>query len=613
MNKNCKNCQAQYEITQEDLDFYDKVSPVFGWKKYDIPTPTFCPDCRQQRKLAWRNERKLYKRKCNATGKNIISIYSPDKPYKVYSQEEWWSDKWNWTDYWVDFDFSKPFFEQFRKLMLTVPRLSLLSKNSENSEYINHWSNNKDCYLSTIIFNSENVLHSRKIYSSSMISDSWYIFEKWEMLYECFWWENLYNCKYCSICLDSSNLFFCIDCKWCSDCFMSYNLRNKKYCFYNEQLSKEEYEKRIREIDLWNYSVVQKLLNELSEKNIIHKNLNNEYCEDSTWDFLLHCNNVKECYLASWWEDCKYCVEFDYSANHTWSKDCMDSFWFWASELLYEVQSQANWYNNKFSNFSYDVAECTYIDNCHDSKYLFGCIWIKNESYCILNKKYSKEEYEKLVPRIIEHMKKTWDWWEFFPIEISPFCYNETIAEDYFPLSKEEVVEKWWYPPRQTRDLSPDEISANSALWKDEDGQIPDVSKVIPAEKLPDNIKDIPDDILAWAIKCEVSWRPFKIIPQELEFYREHNIPVPHLHPDERYKKRMELRNPRELYDRRCDKCSKDMKTTYAPSSVIARKQWSDLGGDISANGLPQKNLSDFSSQWQPIVYCEECYLKEVY
>jgi Zn ribbon nucleic-acid-binding protein len=58
-----------------------------------------CPDCRQQRRLAFRNERNLYKRKCDATGKNIISIYSPDKNIKVYNQDFWWSDKWNTMDY----------------------------------------------------------------------------------------------------------------------------------------------------------------------------------------------------------------------------------------------------------------------------------------------------------------------------------------------------------------------------------------------------------------------------------------------------------------------------------------------------------------------------------
>ena len=109
--KQCKNCSTNFDITDKDLEFYDKVSPVFEWKKYQIPTPTLCCDCRWQRQLAWRNERKLYKRKCDLTGKQIISVYSPDKPYTVYDQKEWWSDKWDPTDYKKEFDFSVPFFE----------------------------------------------------------------------------------------------------------------------------------------------------------------------------------------------------------------------------------------------------------------------------------------------------------------------------------------------------------------------------------------------------------------------------------------------------------------------------------------------------------------------
>jgi Zn ribbon nucleic-acid-binding protein len=58
-----------------------------------------CPECRQQRRLSFRNERNLYKRDCDATGKSIISIYSPDKPYKVYNQDFWWSDNWDAMDY----------------------------------------------------------------------------------------------------------------------------------------------------------------------------------------------------------------------------------------------------------------------------------------------------------------------------------------------------------------------------------------------------------------------------------------------------------------------------------------------------------------------------------
>jgi len=148
-------------------------------------------------------------------------------------------------------------------------------------------------------------------------------------------------------------------------------------------------------------------------------------------------------------------------------------------------------------------------------------------------------------------------------MRLSLFTYNESLAQEYFPLTKEQAISKGW-------------------KWKDENDQVPDVKKIVSAEKLPDNINDIPDDILNWAVKCEVSKRPFKIIPQELKFYREHNIPIPHLHPDERHKARKKLRNPRKLYDRKCMKCEKDIQTTYSPDR-------------------------------SEIIYCEECYLEEVY
>ncbi len=154
------------------------------------------------------------------------------------------------------------------------------------------------------------------------------------------------------------------------------------------------------------------------------------------------------------------------------------------------------------------------------------------------------------------------EWGEFFPSSISPFGYNETVAQEYFPLEKEEA---------KTQHFN----------WSDYEAPFPKVEKIIPASKLPESIESIPDDILNWAIECEVSGKPFRIIKQELEFYRKHNIPIPRRHPDIRHMDRVKLRNPRKLYERVCDCCGKGMITTYAPEK-------------------PER------------VYCEACYLKEV-
>ena len=166
--KVCKQCSVSFPITDKDMEFYKKVSPTFWGKKYSIPAPTLCPDCRQQRRLSFRNERKLYKRECDVTEKEIISIYSPDKPYTVYHQDYWWSDKWNPMDYGGEFDFSRRFFEQFRELSKVVPRLGLCNGNScENCDYTNQIYTCNSCYLIFSCQNDENCAYGKRLIDSS--------------------------------------------------------------------------------------------------------------------------------------------------------------------------------------------------------------------------------------------------------------------------------------------------------------------------------------------------------------------------------------------------------------------------------------------------------------
>jgi hypothetical protein len=135
--KTCRISGIEFPIYKSDLEFYDKISPVFNGKKYQIPTPTLCPEERQRRRLSFRNERKLYKRTCDATGKAIISIYSPDKQHKVYDQKYWRSDARNPLDYGKIFTTSKSFKKQLEELFITVPQLGTFLVNPENSDYTN--------------------------------------------------------------------------------------------------------------------------------------------------------------------------------------------------------------------------------------------------------------------------------------------------------------------------------------------------------------------------------------------------------------------------------------------------------------------------------------------
>ncbi len=557
--KICKSCSWDYEITSWDKDFFEKISPIFNWKKYMIPYWEFCPKCKEQRKMSFRNERNLYKRKCSATGEDIISVFSPDKTYPVYSIDMWWSDKWDWIDYALEPDFSKCFFSQFSALYNRVPKLSIFQKNCENSPYSHLESDQKDCYMTMGWHFSENSAYMWFWVRSKKCFDVFWWFD----LDNCYEVLNSYRCNKCKYLEYSDDCFDCTfwyNLKWCQSSIWCVWLTNKKYCILNKEYSKEEYEEELKKLNLSNYSNMLEFKNRF-KKLILespHRHANLTNTENSSWTDIFNSKNINNWFLIEDSEDLKNVSIIG------WWKTARDVYAGWLFDRVYEVMG--TWISTQviaFSILCYEIQNSYYCMDCHNSSNLFLCTWLKNKSYCILNKQYTKQEYEELVPKIIEKMREDGEWWEFFPSSMSPFGYNETVANEYIPLKKDEAIKAWFN-------------------WSDYEAPKPNVEKIIPASKLPENIEDIPDDILNRAIECEVTKKPFRIIKQELEFYRKHNLPIPRRHPDQRHLDRMALRNPRKLYDRKCDKCSKDIKTTYS----LDRPE---------------------------IVYCEECYNNEVY
>jgi len=551
--KICRHCSTSFPITDKDLEFYEKISPTFNGKKYIIPTPTLCPDCRQQRRLSFRNERKLYKRKCDATGRDIISMYSPDKPFKVYHQDYWWSDAWDPMDYGQDFDFERGFFEQFGELIGEVPKIHLSVFDMKNSDYTNQSSSLKNCYLLTNSADSNNCYYWAWLYHSAESVDSLKIWQS-ENCYQCIDCKNCYNLSYSQNCLDCRDSEYLEDCINCSHCFGCEKINGKQYWIFNKPYDTKAYFEKIEEI---------KQKKSDSKRNWharIRKNINQVNVENSIGNYLY---DSKNCLFSF---DIFNSEEVKYSSDLTYTQDVMDISFF-GIHLNNALDSAIIWINASNIGFSCDcwsdVNNLLYCFNCvNGTKNCFWCIGLRNKSYCILNKQYAKDEYEELVPKIIEHMQKTGEWGEFFPSSLSPFGYNETVAQEYYPFSRDVALQHLYN-------------------WSDYEAPFPKVEKIIPASKLPDDITKIPDDILNWAIECEVTKRPFRIIKQELEFYRKHNLSIPRRHPDQRHLDRMALRNPRKLFERKCDKCGKDMITTYAPDR-------------------PEK------------VYCEECYNREI-
>ncbi len=557
--KTCKHCDNKFKITNDYLEFYDKISPIFNWKKYSIPSPKLCPDCRLQRRLSFRNERNLYKRKCDKTWNNIVSIYSPDKPYKVYEQNEYWSDNFNPLDYSKKFDFDKSFFTQFEELLNEVPRPNLYNTNSQNCYFCNYVDKSKNCYMSFFIYEgNENLLYSYWWRLNKDCIDI-SISNKMELSYNTLFCTACYKCMYLKDCYDCKECLFSNKLTSCSNCILCTNLVNKSYCINNKQYEKSEYLEIIKKLDLWSHKVIKQNLDLLKEiqSNSICKNLNINLSENCLWDNLTYCKNVKMTFKWHNLENVAFC-------NACWdSTNIYDIYSAWYVKNSYYWNAIWNSSNCLFCSsitWSKNLIYCEWCNNCENC---FWCIWLRNKSYCILNKEYEKKEYEILVPKIIEHMKESWEWWEFFPSTISPFWYNETVAWEFFPLEKKQALVEYFN-------------------WSDYEEPFEKVDKIIPANKLPDNIKDIPNDILNRAVECEITKKPFKIIPKELEFYKIFNISLPHKHPDIRHLDRISLINPRKLRKRKCAKCEIEIITSYSPKR-------------------PET------------VYCESCYNNEIY
>jgi len=526
-----------------------------------VPEPLLCPDCRLQRRYAWRNEKVFYFRKCDITGKEIFSVYSPESPYKVCNNEAWYSDKWNAMDYGKDFDFSRPFFEQFAELMQVVPLRALVVDFLQNCEFVNECGRSKNCYLTIETDSSEDCMYSYRLFYSKTSSDCLEV-DRSERCYECIDCNKcfqLYYSQQCEQCRDSAFLF---DCRSCNNCFGCVGLRQKQYYMFNKQLSQEEYESRMKDFDFSDRQHLETARIQFEQLKLRHprKALIGEQNENVSGNYINESKDCIDCYDIRQCRDCKYC-EIVREAN-----DCMDYLcWGQGAERIYNCQCCGyNAKNLRFcSNCWEGVYNLTYCYQCAIStNNCFGCIGLQKAEYCILNKQYSKEEYEKLVPKIIEHMKNLGEWGEFFPPSISPFSYNETLAQDRFPLTKQEVLKSEW-------------------KWQD---NLPSTKgkETITFDQVPDHIDDVPDTICDEVLACQASGENYRITKQELLYYKQMRISIPHFNFFQRHRSRVAMRNPKKLWKRECNKCEKDIDTSYS-------------------HDRPE------------IVYCEECYHKEVY
>ena len=534
----CRVSWQEFPIYTSDDVFYDKVSPVIWGVKHSIPRPTLCPEERQRRRLMFRNERKLYKRKCDATGESIVSIYSPEKPYTVYNQKFRWSDARDPMSYGKDFDTTKPFTEQFDALLKEVPKQNLANNNCDNADYGNNNTDVKNCYMCFSTGYSEDCYHLNVAARSKNTVDGYRALHTQDS-YEVVDSDNIYSSQYITLCNAISYSSYLYNCEQCEYCYMCVWQRNKKYMVLNVQYEEETYEDAIAKTTMRQYKELLAIVPtyngiKRSERCLWHNIKDSKNCILSI--------NVNEC------EDCKYCYSVGLKAV-----DCYD-----CGGNIFQLQKAYECgvvYLGHTVLFSYNCQNCSdvyYSYDCYNSSYLFGCVWLHNKQYCIFNMQYDKETRESEVANIIASMKKSGERGEFFNTSCTLFWYNETIANDYFPLTRDEALARWYEWQEKTYDPVIPEWA--EALYP---GYFSDADW---SHMLSD------DWILKRIIVCAWSGRPFRIIPQELEFYRNHKVDVPRFHPDARHQVRLSMLAWNSFYLRDCDKTWEPILSSFSPS-----------------------------------------------
>ncbi|MDA1209365.1 MAG: hypothetical protein O2904_05035 [bacterium] len=538
---NCAQCTSAFTVSDADREILKKASPQIGGTIYQIPDPTLCPNCRVQRRMTWRNDRTFYHRKCDKTGQMFISMYAPGTAFPVYKQDEWHGDSWEGLDYGRDYDFSRSFFGQWGELRDKVPHWGVAISNCENSDYCNYCTDEKNCYLDIAAEGNEDCYFDLFVKNSKNCVDCTFVYAS-ELCYECIQCYNSYACRNSMYLDNCSDCTFCFDMKGCKDCVLSVNLRNKQYCLLNAQYTKEEYEKKVAELNLSSHASlqnVQKIWKNMRIDKGTYRDMYNLNCENAMGNNIKNSKNCYHCFNATDCEDCQYLYDV---LN---AKDCMDmNYSLYDPESSYEIMSTVG---TKFCAFvmsgpyNSNSYYCQQLKSC---KNCFGCHGLKNKEYCILNKQYTKEEYEELLPKIIEHMQGMGEWGEFFPTTLSPHGYNETVAQDYMPLSQADAESKGW-------------------SWRKEKEMTE--AYMGPEATVADNIVNSDESICEQILTCANSGKQYKIISQELKFYKQQGIPLPRLCPAERHKQRDLLRNPRFLWQRQCSACQKEMWTSYDP------------------------------------------------
>jgi hypothetical protein len=350
---------------------------------------------------------------------------------------------------------------------------------------------------------------------------------------------------------------FLYDCRNVRNCFMCWNLRNREYCIKNVQYSKEDYHAELKKYRLSSreeFTSAQREFEARLRDDAIHRADFNVKCKDSTGNYLTECKQCRDCNFLEESENCAYMF------RGFKDKDGRDGAGVLRGEITYNLNQVTDVYHLFHSNYCTNCRNSEYLDFCFECEDCFGCVGLRNQRFCILNKRYDEQAYHSLIAEIKKAMMADGSYGKFFPYRMACGGYNLSLAGVFFPKTEAEV-------------------KALQGLWE-ESGESGAEGRSV--YEPPDDIAAVDDAAVGKALICTETKRAFSVTAEELAFLRKHGIPLPREYPDVRTLHRVQrlfciVPNPTT-----CFSCKKNITSFYPPAWGYKK------------------------------IYCNECYLKAV-
>jgi hypothetical protein len=498
------------------------------------------------------------------TSKPILSFVHPDSPFQVLSDKEWIAKDFSYGN--SALNINKDFIPQLLELAHSVPVSACRDDGSNKNCFGVDYINSENSYMVFSLCGAKNCFYpALSLYTEDSVDVT--NTKNSQFCYRTNRVNKMFRCAFSFECRDCLNSSFLFDCRNCEYCFGATNARNKKYLWFNEQLTETEWKKRRLEIDL----SCQSILSEYQEKfkilvsqavwpenfNVGSPDCNGEYVDESV--------RCQKCYWLGKSTDLYWCWVAEEQTDSAFSA------WLgWGASVYYTCDVVGGG-PLRFCFRCWRCVEMEYCLDCYDCEYCFGCVGLRKKRFHIFNVPYSEEEYWKKVNELKLVMLERGEYGEFFPASFSENGLEFSMYDAFFGYSDQdlEIYQAPKYDPKRGAVVGPNGNIAN----------LPSID----VTTIPDCLSQIDESqFVGKPILDPVLGRPFSVVSGEMAFYRSQNFAFPREHFLRRLKSLVRTSNSPEEEKMDCKKCGK---------KIIVYKNFT----------FPQR-----------IVYCRECYLKHL-